>query len=44
MKRKIDGIIPVMLTPFDDNGAIDWDGLGALIHRYLAKGAEGDAL
>jgi 4-hydroxy-tetrahydrodipicolinate synthase len=41
MKRKIDGIIPVMLTPFDDNGAIDWDGLGALIHWYLAKGAEG---
>jgi 4-hydroxy-tetrahydrodipicolinate synthase len=41
MKQKIDGIIPVMLTPFDDTGAIDWGSLESLIHWYLAKGAEG---
>jgi len=41
MKQKIDGIIPAMLTPFDDTGAIDWGSLESLIHWYLAKGAEG---
>ena len=41
MKEKIEGIIPVMLTPFDDQGEIDWGGLEALIEWYLEKGAEG---
>jgi 4-hydroxy-tetrahydrodipicolinate synthase len=41
VKQKIDGIIPVMLTPFDDQGAIDWGSLEALIEWYLEKGAEG---
>ena len=41
MKQKIEGIIPVMLTPFDDQGEIDWGGLEALIEWYLEKGAEG---
>ena len=41
MKKKIEGIIPVMLTPFDDQGAIDWGSLEALIDWYLEKGAEG---
>jgi 4-hydroxy-tetrahydrodipicolinate synthase len=30
-----------MLTPFDDQGEIDWGGLEALIEWYLEKGAEG---
>ena len=30
-----------MLTPFDDQGTIDWGGLEALIDWYLEKGAEG---
>ena len=33
--------MPVMLTPFDDQGTIDWGGLEALIDWYLEKGAEG---
>ena len=41
VKQKIDGIIPAMLTPFDDQGAIDWSSLEALIEWYLEKGAEG---
>jgi hypothetical protein len=30
-----------MLTPFDDEGTVDWGGLEALIDWYLEKGAEG---
>ena len=33
--------MPVMLTPFDNQGAIDWGSLEALIDWYLEKGAEG---
>ena len=40
MDSKIKGIVPVMLTPFDDHGAIDWGGLEALIHWYIDHGAE----
>lgn len=40
MDSKIKGIVPVMLTPFDDQGAIDWGGLEALIHWYIDHGAE----
>jgi dihydrodipicolinate synthase/N-acetylneuraminate lyase len=29
-----------MLTPFDDQGAIDWGSLQALIDWFLEKGAE----
>lgn len=39
MEQKIKGIVPVMLTPFDDDGAIDWGGLEGLIHWYLDHGA-----
>ncbi|QRR02659.1 dihydrodipicolinate synthase family protein [Dyadobacter sandarakinus] len=35
------GFIPVMLTPFQDNGAIDYDGLRALTDLYIAAGAAG---
>jgi 4-hydroxy-tetrahydrodipicolinate synthase len=37
---QIEGIIPVMLTPFTDDGAIDYDGLERLIGWYLAQGAD----
>jgi 4-hydroxy-tetrahydrodipicolinate synthase len=40
MKRKIEGIIPVMLTPFTDEGEIDYPGLERLIEWYLDKGAD----
>ncbi|PRG08851.1 dihydrodipicolinate synthase family protein [Burkholderia ambifaria] len=36
----IEGIVPVMLTPFDDAGAIDYAGLDRLIEWYLAHGAD----
>ncbi|NHL66123.1 dihydrodipicolinate synthase family protein [Burkholderia ambifaria] len=36
----IEGIVPVMLTPFDDAGAIDYAGLERLIEWYLAYGAD----
>lgn len=35
------GFIPVMLTPFKDNGAVDFDGLTKLTHLYLDAGAAG---
>jgi 4-hydroxy-tetrahydrodipicolinate synthase len=40
MTRKIEGIIPVMLTPFTDEGEIDYSGLERLIQWYLDKGAD----
>ncbi|WP_175720039.1 dihydrodipicolinate synthase family protein [Burkholderia anthina] len=36
----IEGIVPVMLTPFDDAGAIDYAGLERLIEWYLAHGTD----
>ncbi|MFP3648936.1 dihydrodipicolinate synthase family protein, partial [Paraburkholderia sp. SIMBA_054] len=36
----IEGIVPVMLTPFDDSGAIDYAGLERLIEWYLAQGSD----
>ncbi len=35
------GFIPVMLTPFLDNGAIDFPGLRALTDLYIKAGATG---
>jgi 4-hydroxy-tetrahydrodipicolinate synthase len=35
------GLYPVMLTPFDDDGAIDWSALDALIEWYLEAGSAG---
>lgn len=35
------GFIPVMLTPFLDNGDIDYEGLKALTELYLEAGAAG---
>ena len=35
------GVWPVMLTPFRDDGAIDWSGLDALVEWYLDAGVTG---
>jgi 4-hydroxy-tetrahydrodipicolinate synthase len=40
MTHKIEGIIPVMLTPFTDQGDIDYPGLERLVEWYLEKGAD----
>lgn len=39
MTLKIDGIIPVMLTPFTEENKIDWEGYENLIEWYLINGA-----
>ncbi|MEM5369122.1 dihydrodipicolinate synthase family protein [Paraburkholderia azotifigens] len=36
----VEGIVPVMLTPFHDDGTIDYAGLERLIEWYLAKGSD----
>lgn len=33
--------IPVMLTPFKNNGEIDYEALTRLIHFYIDAGASG---
>jgi 4-hydroxy-tetrahydrodipicolinate synthase len=35
------GVWPVMLTPFCDDGTIDWPGLDALVEWYLGAGVAG---
>ncbi len=41
MNKTEKGFIPVMLTPFKDNGAVDFDGLTKLTELYLEAGAAG---
>ncbi|MDR3413669.1 MAG: dihydrodipicolinate synthase family protein [Formivibrio sp.] len=38
--KKIEGIIPVMITPFTEAGAIDYAGLERLIEWYIANGSD----
>ena len=38
MAPRIEGIIPVMLTPFTEDGEVDYPGLARLIEWYLAHG------
>ena len=40
MTHRIEGIIPVMLTPFTEAGAIDYAALERLIEWYLANGSD----
>ena len=40
MLPSIQGIVPVMLTPFTPEDRIDWAGYEALIDWYLATGAQ----
>lgn len=41
MRQLPGGIWPVILTPFSEDGAIDFDGLKALTEFYIANGAAG---
>ena len=41
MAKSIEGIIPVMLTPFTDDNQIDYPGLARLIEWYLSHGVDG---
>jgi 4-hydroxy-tetrahydrodipicolinate synthase len=36
----IQGTIPVMLTPFTEDGGVDWPGLETLVEWYLANGSD----
>ncbi len=38
--KPIEGIVPVMITPYLENGEIDYAGLERLIEWYIAKGAD----
>lgn len=38
--RKIEGIVPVMITPYLESGEIDYAGLERLIEWYIAKGSD----
>lgn len=38
--RPVEGIVPVMLTPFHDNGSLDLEGLDRLTDWYLAFGVD----
>ena len=38
--KKIEGIVPVMITPYTEAGEIDYPGLERLIEWYIAKGAD----
>jgi len=40
MKHAIDGIVPVMITPFTEANAIDWGGLENLVEWYIAHRAD----
>jgi len=40
MPNTIKGIIPVMLTAFDDHGGIDWESQERLTEWYLERGSE----
>ena len=35
------GVWPVMLTPFTQDGAIDWDGVDAITNWYIDSGVAG---
>ena len=41
MSEQPKGFIPVMLTPFEENGAVDYNGLTKLTELYLRAGAAG---
>jgi len=41
MEKSEKGFIPVMLTPFDDNGKIDYTALSILTAHYLESGVKG---
>jgi 4-hydroxy-tetrahydrodipicolinate synthase len=40
MNTRINGIMPVMLTPFTEQNEIDWAGLEQLVEWYIGHGAD----
>ena len=40
VKKHIHVIVPAMITPFHEDGDIDWDGLENLIEWYIAHGVQ----
>jgi 4-hydroxy-tetrahydrodipicolinate synthase len=40
MSPRINGIMPVMLTPFTEQNEIDWAGLERLVEWYISNGAD----
>ncbi|VDZ61005.1 Dihydrodipicolinate synthase [Serratia odorifera] len=38
--KEINGVVPVMLTPFNEQNEIDWPGLERLIEWYVQKGVD----
>lgn len=38
--KQIEGIVPVMITPFLESGEIDYAGMERLVEWYIAKGAD----
>lgn len=38
--NRIEGIVPVMITPYLESGEIDYAGLERLVEWYIAKGAD----
>lgn len=40
MRQSIDGVIPVMITPFTPDDRIDYDGLERLVEWYIANGSD----
>jgi len=40
MLEKIEGIVPVMLTPYTENGRIDYTSISRLVEWYLNHGAD----
>lgn len=38
--KKIEGVVPVMITPFLESGEIDYAGLERLTEWYIAKGSD----
>ncbi|TYC52564.1 dihydrodipicolinate synthase family protein [Rhodobacterales bacterium] len=41
MQHSFSGIFPVVLTPFDAQNRIDWEGYGRLLDWYIRMGANG---
>ncbi|MEZ2223305.1 dihydrodipicolinate synthase family protein [Rhizobium sp. RCC_161_2] len=40
MLKKIEGIVPVMITPFTEGGKIDYPGVARLVEWYIANGSD----
>lgn len=40
MSGRFEGVIPVMITPFDERNRIDFDGVGRLVDWYIANGSD----